>query len=85
MPYGIIADHDNRIWFGDGGLGGALARFDPDTEEFTYFPEPRQADNPNLDLTREGAIIFSTRSSNQAGLGIFYPDVSKMTGYGAFR
>lgn len=36
-------------------------------------------------LTREGAIIFSTRSSNQAGLGIFYPDVSKMTGYGAYR
>lgn len=85
MPYGIIADHQDRIWFGDGGLGGALVRFDPDTEEFTYYPEPRQADNPNLDLTREGAIIFSTRSSNQAGLGIFYPDVSKMTGYGAYR
>lgn len=39
----------------------------------------------DLDLTREGAIIFSTRSSNQAGLGVFYPDVSKITGYGAYR
>ena len=85
MPYGIVADHDDKIWFGDGGLGGALVRFDPDTEAFTYFPEPRQADNPNLDVTREGAIIFSTRSNNQAALGIFYPDVSKMTGYGAYR
>lgn len=85
MPYGIVADADDQIWFGDGGLGGALVRFDPGAEEFTYFPEPRQADNPNLDVTREGAIIFSTRSSNQAALGIFYPDVSKMTGYGAYR
>ena len=85
MPYGIVADPDDNIWFGDGGLGGALIRFDPETESFTYYPEPRQADNPNLDVTREGAIIFSTRSNNQAALGIFYPDVSKMTGYGAFR
>ena len=85
MPYGIVADHDDKIWFGDGGMGGALVRFDQDTEEFTYYPEPRQADNPNLDVTREGAIIFSTRSNNQAALGIFYPDVSKMTGYGAYR
>ena len=84
-PYGIVADPEDKIWFGDGGLGGALVRFDPDTESFTYYPEPRQADNPNLDVTREGAIIFSTRSNNQAALGIFYPDVSKMTGYGAFR
>ncbi len=84
-PYGIVADHEDNIWFGDGGLGGALVRFDPDTETFIYYPEPRQADNPNLDVTREGAIIFSTRSNNQAALGIFYPDVSKMTGYGAFR
>ena len=84
-PYGIVADPDDKIWFGDGGLGGALVRFDPDTESFTYYPEPRQADNPNLDVTREGAIIFSTRSNNQAALGIFYPDVSRMTGYGAYR
>jgi virginiamycin B lyase len=84
-PYGIIADHDDNIWFGDGGLGGALIKFDVATETFTYYPEPRQADNPNLDITRDGAIIFSTRSNNQAALGMFYPDVSKMTGYGAYR
>ena len=84
-PYGIIADQNDQVWFGDGGLGGALIRFDPATEEFTYYPLPRQADNPNLDRTGDGAIIFSTRSSRQAALGIFYPDVGKMTGYGVYR
>jgi streptogramin lyase len=84
-PYGIIADQQDRIWFGDGGLGGALVRFDPTTERFTYYPQPRQGDNPGLDLTRDGAIVYTTRSSNQAAIGIFWPDVSRMSGYGAFR
>jgi streptogramin lyase len=85
QPYGIIADLNDHIWFGDGGLGGALTRFDPEKKKFDYFPEPRQADNPNIDVTREGAIIYTSRSSEQAAIGIFYPDVSKMTGYGAYR
>lgn len=85
MPYGIIADQNDHIWFGDGGTGGTLIRFNPETKEFTYYPEPRQGDNPNIDVTREGAIIYTTRSSEQAAIGIFYPDVSKMTGYGAYR
>ena len=84
-PYGIIADRDDQVWFGDGGMGGALVKFDPDTEKFTYYPLPRQTDNPNLDTTRDGAIIYSTRSSRQAAIGIFYPDVSTMKGFGAFR
>ncbi len=84
-PYGIVVGHEGEIWFGDGGLGGALVRFDPVSERFSYFPTPRQSDNPNLDITREGAIIYSTRSNNQAALGIFYPDVSRMTGYGVYR
>jgi sugar lactone lactonase YvrE len=84
-PYGIIADRDDTIWFGDGGMGGALVNFDPDSEEFTYYPLPRQTDNPNLDTTRDGAIIYSTRASRQAGIGIFYPDVSTMTEFGAFH
>ncbi len=45
---------------------------------------PRQTDNPNTDRTREGAIIYTTRSNQQAAIGIFYPDASKMTGYGAY-
>jgi streptogramin lyase/mono/diheme cytochrome c family protein len=85
MPYGIIADRDDRIWFGDGGMGGALVTFDPDSEKFTYYPLPRQTDNPNLDTTRDGAIVYTTRASRQAGIGIFYPDVSNMREFGAFR
>jgi len=85
MPYGIIADQNDQIWFGDGGMGGTLIRFNPETKKFTYYPEPRQGDNPNIDVTREGAIIYTSRSSEQAAIGIFYPDVSKMTGYGAYR
>jgi streptogramin lyase len=84
-PYGIIADRDDKIWFGDGGMGGALVTFDPDSEEFTYYPLPRQTDNPNLDTTRDGAIVYTTRASRQAGIGIFYPDVSNMREFGAFR
>ena len=84
-PYGIIADHEDQVWFGDAALGGALIKFDPDKKEFTYYPLPRQTDNPNIDRTREGAIIYTTRSSQQAAIGIFYPDASKMTGYGAYR
>ena len=85
FPYGIIADHNDKIWFGDQGLGGALIMFDPETEKFAYYPHPRQTDNPNIDRTREGAIIYTTRSNRQAAIGIFYPDVSKMTGYGVYR
>jgi streptogramin lyase/mono/diheme cytochrome c family protein len=84
-PYGIIADRNDKIWFGDGGMGGALVTFDPDSEEFTYYPLPRQTDNPNLDTTRDGAIVYTTRASRQAGIGIFYPDVSNMREFGAFR
>lgn len=84
-PYGIINDSSDNIWFGDGGLGGALIRFDHAKQRFSYFPLPRQGDNPGIDITRDGAIIYTTRSSNQATIAMFFPDVSKMNGYGAYR
>jgi virginiamycin B lyase len=84
-PYGIIADKDNKVWFGDHGLGGALIKFDPDTETFLYHPLPRQADNPNIDITGDGAVVYTTRSSRQAAIGVFYPDVSKMTTFATYR
>jgi sugar lactone lactonase YvrE len=84
-PYGIISDQNGHIWFGDHGLGGALIRFDPNSETFTYYPDPRQTDHPNIDITGEGAIVYTTRSNWQSAIGIFYPDVSKMTSFGAFR
>lgn len=84
-PYGIIADDEDQVWFGDNALGGALIHFDPEKKAFTYYPLPRQTDNPNIDRTREGAIIYTTRSNQQSAIGIFYPDASKMTGFGAYR
>jgi streptogramin lyase/mono/diheme cytochrome c family protein len=36
-PYGIIADHADKIWFADYHNGG-VTRFDPDTEVFDHFP-----------------------------------------------
>jgi hypothetical protein len=59
--------------------------FQPESEEFTYYPLPRQTDNPNLDTTRDGAIVYTTRASRQAGIGVFYPDVSTMREFGAFH
>ena len=84
-PYGIIADHENKVWFGDDALGGALIKFDPDDKKFSYYPLPRVGDNPNIDVSGKGAIIYTTRSSRQSAIGIFYPDVSQMTSYGIFR
>jgi len=84
-PYGIVTDRDDNIWFGDGGMGGALVMFQPESEEFTYYPLPRQTDNPNLDSTRDGAIVYTTRASRQAGIGVFYPDVRTMREFGTFR
>jgi hypothetical protein len=62
-----------------------MIKFDPDEKSFTCYPLPRQTDNPNIDRTPEGAIVYTTRSNLQAALAIFYPDVSRMTTYGAFR
>ncbi len=84
-PYGIMADHKNKVWFGDQGLGGALIRFDPDTEKFSYYPLPRKTDNPNIDITGKGAIVYTSRSSRQAAIGIFYPDVVQMSSFAVFR
>lgn len=35
-PYGIIVDHNDKVWFADYHNGG-VTRFDPDTEEFKHF------------------------------------------------
>mgnify|MGYP002629161969 FL=1 len=84
-PYGIMADHNNKVWFGDQGLGGALIKFDPDTESFAYYPLPRKTDNPNIDISGKGAIIYTSRSNRQAAIAIFYPDVSQMTSFAVYR
>jgi virginiamycin B lyase len=85
VPYGIITDSENQVWFGDDAKGGALIRFNQKTEKFTYYPEPRPTDTPQLDVTRDGGIVYTARSNPQGAIGILYPDMSKMTTFAAYR
>ena len=83
-PYDVWPDREDKIWISDGGQGGALIRFDPKTEKFTYYPTPQITDQPKLAITREGAIWYTPRSSSKAAAGVLYPDVSKITTLGAY-
>ena len=83
-PYDTWPDREDNIWIGDGGQGGALIRFDPRQETFTYYPSPQRTDMPKLEITREGAIWYNPRSSENAAVGVLYPDVSKMTTLAAY-
>ncbi|MBI2823014.1 MAG: hypothetical protein HYX74_12395 [Acidobacteria bacterium] len=84
-PYDVFPDPNGQVWISDGGLGGSLIRFDPQTKKSTFYPTPRRTDMPKLDITRDGAIWYTTRSNPQMAIGVLYPDVSKMTSYAATR
>ena len=82
-PYDTWPDPEDNIWVSDGGQEGALIKFDQQTERFTYYPTPRRTDMPKLAITRDGAIWYAPRMvaltrGGPAGLGVLYPDVSKM-------
>ena len=51
-PYGIIVDSKDKVWFADHYNSG-VTRFDPDTEEFTFFrltdEEPTNIRRPGVD------------------------------------
>src|SRR5436309_1879862 len=83
-PYDVWPDREDRIWISDGGQGGALIRFDPKTEKFTYYPTPQITDQPKLAITRDGAVWYTPRSSSRAAAGVLYPDVTKITTFGAY-
>jgi virginiamycin B lyase len=77
-PYDVWADREDTIWISDGGQGGALIRFDPRTEKFTYYPTPQITDQPKLAITRDGAVWYTPRSSSRAAVGVLYPDVARV-------
>jgi virginiamycin B lyase len=83
-PYDVWPDREDKIWISDGGQGGALIRFDPRTEKFTYYPTPQITDQPKLAITREGAVWYTPRSSSKAAAGVLYPDVTRITTLGAY-
>lgn len=83
-PYDPQADYEGNIWFGDNGQGGTTIRFDPRTREFSYYPTPQVTDQPKIEITRDGAIWYCPRSAAEPGVGVLYPDVSRITTLGAY-
>jgi streptogramin lyase len=83
-PYDPQADYEGNIWFGDNGQGGATIKFDPRTREFSYYPTPQITDQPKIEITRNGAVWYCPRSSSEPGVGVLYPDVSKVRTLAAF-
>jgi streptogramin lyase len=74
-----------KIWFSDAGQGGALILFDPATKAFTIYPGPQRSDMPMIRVANDGAIWYAPRSGKNGGIGVMYPDMTKVTtlaGYG---
>ena len=91
-PYDVAPDPEGNIWAADvgqrtdGEFGASLWRFDPRSEEFTFYPKPqRHADSPKIQVTRDGAVWYSPRGSREApAFGVLYPDMGKIDSLGAF-
>ena len=80
QPYDV-QEYDGKIWIADAGQESTLIVFDPQTEKFVFSPSPQpNADKPKIQITHEGAIWYSPRSSRDyPGFGVLYPDMDKMT------
>ena len=85
-PYDIQPDAQDNMWISDSGQGGALVKFDQGTEKFTYYPSPQMTDMPKLEITREGAIWYTTRAADakEQAVGVLYPDISKIKTMAAY-
>jgi virginiamycin B lyase len=62
----------------------ALTKFDPRTEKFTFYPLPQRTATPKMELTRDGAIWYCPRDASNQGVGVLYPDMTKMTTLAAY-
>ncbi|MBI4520956.1 MAG: hypothetical protein HY701_08960, partial [Gemmatimonadetes bacterium] len=87
QPYDVEEGPDGKIWAVDGGgSGSAIWYFDPATQQFGSYPTPQPgADMPKAQVTRDGAVWYSPRGSRDApGFGVLYPDMDKITSFGAY-
>lgn len=85
QPYSIKqALGSDNIWISDGGAGGALLLFDPAAGTFNIYPTPQITDQPLLRIAKDGAVWYCPRSSQHGGIGVLYPDMTKMTTLGAY-
>jgi virginiamycin B lyase len=83
-PYDPQGDYEGNVWFGDDGQGGTTVRYNPQTREFSYYPTPQMADQPKIEITREGAIWYAPRSGAEPGVGVLYPDVGRVRTLAAY-
>lgn len=84
-PYDTWPDAEDNIWTTDGGYEGGLVRFDQRSGKFTYYPNPHARRVSKIEITREGAVWYPFRGERDSGLGVLYPDVSRMSTLGAYR
>ena len=91
-PYDVAPDPEGNIWAADvgqridGDYGATIWRFNPNTEEFTFYPKPqRHADSPKIQVTGDGAVWYSPRGSREApAFGVLYPDMDKIDSLAAY-
>ena len=86
-PYDVSQDSEGNLWVADvGGSAASIYKFNPRDQSFTLYPKPqRTADTPKIQITRDGAIWYSPRGSQDApAFGVLYPDMDKITTLGAF-
>jgi streptogramin lyase len=83
-PYDPQPDYEGNIWFGDNGHDGATVRFDPRTREWSFYPTPQVADQPKIEITRDNAVWYCPRSGAEPGVGVLYPDMTKIRTLGAY-
>jgi virginiamycin B lyase len=89
IPYENSQPYDekqwgSKIWYSDGGQGGALIQFDPANASFVVYPAPQRTDIPMIRVANDGAIWYAPRSAKNAGVGVMYPDMTKVATLGGY-
>ena len=85
-PYDVWRDRNtDLLWISDAGQGGAIVQFNSQTEKFTYYPTPRRSDMPKMDVTSDGKVWYSTRAVADGGVGVLYPDKTRVASLAAQR
>jgi hypothetical protein len=61
------------MWIADGAMGGAIIKFDPKTEKFTFYSAVQRGDLPKIEITREAASGITRARRSRARSGCFIP------------
>ena len=78
-PYNMVPTKDGKkLWFSDGGQGGAMVLMDIKTRDFTFYPTPQRTDMPKIRLAADGSVWYAPRTARNAAAGVLYPDKTKI-------